>query len=64
MDPATIQLIVALLPAAEQIVFKIGEQLVTLNTSNLTDPATIKTALQQAAAEGFPVLEFKSAATA
>lgn len=64
MDPATIQLIVALLPAAEQIVFKIGEQLISLNTSNLTDPVAIKAALQQAATEGFPVLEFKSAAAA
>lgn len=62
MNPATIQLIIALLPAAEQVAFTIGQQIITLNTSTLTDPATIKTALQQAATEGFPVLEFKSAA--
>ena len=62
MDPATIQLIAALLPAAEQIAFTIGQQIITLNTSTLTDPKAIQAALQQAATEGFPALSFKSTA--
>lgn len=61
MNDVTLQLIIALLPAAEKIAFSIGNQIITLNTSTLTDPAAIKAALQQAASEGFPELQFKSA---
>ncbi len=63
MDPQTIaiiNLIAALLPAAETVMFKIGEQIVSLNTANMTDPKAIQDALQKASAEGFPVLQFKS----
>lgn len=62
MDAITLQLIIALLPVAEKIVFTIGGQLVALNTSTLTDPAAIKSALLQATSDGFPQLEFKTPA--
>lgn len=62
MDAITLQLIIALLPVAEKIVFTIGGQLVALNTSTLTDPAAIKAALLQATSDGFPQLEFKTPA--
>lgn len=62
MNPATIQLIVALLPIAEKLVFEIGGKLIELNTSDLTDPQAILGALADAKAEGFPVLTFKPGA--
>ncbi len=64
MNPATIQLIIALLPLAERLVFDIGGKLVQINTKDLTDPAEIVKALEAAKAEGFPQLTFVSTAGA
>jgi hypothetical protein len=58
MNPATIQLIVALLPLAEKLVFQIGGKLVELNTADLTKTEDIVAAFDAAKKEGFPVLTF------
>ncbi|HEX9080236.1 MAG TPA: hypothetical protein VF795_11645 [Desulfuromonadaceae bacterium] len=64
MNQSTVQLIVALLPIAERLVFDIGGKLVEISTKDLTDPAEIEKALEAAKAEGFPQLRFVSAAPA
>ena len=61
MNPATMQLIIALLPLAERLVFDIGGKLIEINTKDLTDPVQITKALDAAKAEGFPQLKFVSA---
>ena len=58
MNAATIQLIIALLPLAEKLVFQIGGKIVELNTAELTDPAVIVTAFEDAKKAGFPALSF------
>lgn len=60
MNPATIQLILALLPVAQKLVFDIGGKLIEINTADLTDPAQIAKAIEAATAEGFPQLRFVS----
>lgn len=62
MSPATLQLILALLPLAKRLVFDIGGKLIEINTADLTDPAQIAKALEAAQAEGFPHLKFISTA--
>jgi hypothetical protein len=64
MDPVTLQLIIALLPIAERLVFDVGGKLIEINTKDLTDPVAIAKALDAAKAEGFPQLKFVSAAGA
>lgn len=58
MNPATIRLIIALIPLAEKLVFEIGGKLVTLNTADLTKTEDIVAAFDAAKAEGFPKLTF------
>lgn len=58
MNPATVQLIIALLPLAERLVFDVGGKLIEINTKDLTDPAEIQKALTAANTEGFPQLKF------
>jgi type II secretory pathway component PulC len=58
MNSATIQLIIALLPLAEKLVFQIGGKLVELNTSDLTKSEDIVAAFDMAKKEGFPQLTF------
>lgn len=60
MNAATINLIIALLPLAEKLVVEIGGKLVEINTSNLTDTATIISSIEAAKSEGFPELKFVS----
>lgn len=59
MNQATIQLIIALLPLAEKLVFQVGGKLIELNTADLTKSEDIMNAFETAKAEGFPVLTFK-----
>ena len=59
MNPATVQLIIALLPLAEKLVFQIGGKLIELNTADLTKSEDIVKAFDLAKAEGFPQLTFK-----
>ena len=59
MNPATMQLIIALLPLAEKLVFQIGGKLIELNTADLTKTEDIVKAFETAKTEGFPVLTFK-----
>jgi len=59
MNQATMQLIVALLPLAEKLVFQIGGKLIELNTADLTKTEDIVKAFDLAKSEGFPVLTFK-----
>jgi hypothetical protein len=58
MDAATIQLIIALLPMAENLVFNIGGQMVKIATSHLDSPESVAQALDAAKAAGFPQLSF------
>jgi hypothetical protein len=58
VNSATMQLIIALLPAAEDIVFNIGGQLVKIATSDLNTPEAVAKALEDAKSEGFPQLTF------
>lgn len=64
MNEATIQLILALLPVATRLIFDVGGKLIEINTSELSDPAKIREALEAAKAEGFPQLKFVSTAEA
>lgn len=59
MNPTTVQLIIALLPLAETLVFKIGGKIVELNTADLTKTEDIIAAFESAKSEGWPKLEFK-----
>ena len=59
MNQATIQLIIALLPLAEKLVFQVGGKLIELNTADMTKTEDIVKAFDLAKAEGFPVLTFK-----
>lgn len=59
MNPATVQLIIALLPVAEKLIFSVGGKLIELNTSDLTKTEDIIAAFEAAKTEGFPVLTFK-----
>lgn len=59
MNPATIQLIIALLPVAEKLIFQVGGKLVELNTADLTKSEDIVAAFEAAKTEGFPVLTFQ-----
>ena len=58
MDAATMQLIIALLPLAENLIFTIGGQMVQIATSDLTTPAAVEQALADAKSAGFPQLSF------
>ena len=59
MNPATVQLIIALLPVAEKLIFQVGGKLIELNTADLTKSEDIVAAFEAAKTEGFPVLTFK-----
>lgn len=63
MNAATLQLILALLPVAERLVFDVGGKMIEISTADLTDPEQVKRAIEEAGAAGFPQLRF-SAATA
>ena len=52
------QLILALLPLAEKLVFTIGGQLVQIATADLNSPEAVEAALAAAKAAGFPQLSF------
>jgi hypothetical protein len=60
MNPATVNLIIALLPLTDRLIFDVGDKLIEINTKNLTDPVEIVKALDAAKAEGFPQLRFVS----
>jgi len=60
MNQSTLQLILALLPVAERLVFDVGGKLIQISTADLTDPAEIKRAIEEASAAGFPQLSFVS----
>jgi hypothetical protein len=59
MNPATVQMIIALLPLAEKLIFTIGGKIIELNTTDLTSSEEVIKAFEAAKAEGFPVLTFK-----
>jgi hypothetical protein len=52
------QLILALLPLAEELVFNIGGQIVKIATKDLNTPEAVTKALADAKASGFPQLSF------
>jgi hypothetical protein len=56
----TIELILALIPVAERVVFDLGGKLVEICTRDLTDPAEVRSAIEAAREEGFPELKFIS----
>jgi len=58
MNAATMQLILALLPMAENLIFNIGGQMVKIATSDLNSQEAVTKALDDAKAAGFPVLSF------
>jgi hypothetical protein len=58
MNAATMQLILALLPVAEHIIFSIGGQLVKIAVADLNTPEAIASALETAKTAGFPQLSF------
>lgn len=63
MSPVTAQLIIALLPIAQRLVFDIGGKLVEINTSDMNDPVKIREAFAAANAEEFPQLRFLTPVT-
>jgi len=62
MNAATLQLILALLPLAEELVFNVGGKLISIATADLDSPEAVAKALETAKSEGFPQLSFKPAA--
>jgi hypothetical protein len=61
LDPATIKLILTLLPLAENLIFNIGGKLIELNTEELTREDMLK-ALSESRSDNWPDLKFVSAA--
>jgi len=59
MNPGVVQLILALLPMAEKLVFSIGGQLMELDTKNLTREDLVA-ALENSRSETWPELKFIS----
>ena len=59
MSAATVQLILALIPMAENLIFEIGGQILKLNTSELTKDELIK-ALEGSRYDTWPDLQFIS----
>ena len=58
MDAATMQLIISLLPVAENIIFTVGGKLIQIATSDLNTPTAVEQALADAKSAGFPQLTF------
>ena len=59
VSATTVQLILALLPAAQKIVFSIGNQLVELDTKEVSKEEVIA-ALEASRSENWPDLKFIS----
>lgn len=60
MDPATLQLILTLLPLAEKLVFTIGEKVVEMDTTKIESKEQLLTMLENMKNEPFPELKFIS----
>lgn len=60
MNAATVQLILALLPLAEELVFKLGGELVRINTADIKSAEDIVAAIEASKSQGWPRLEFVS----
>ena len=58
MNSATMQLILALIPIAEELIFNVGGQMVKIATADLNTPEEVQQALADAKTEGFPQLSF------
>ena len=58
MNAVTLQLILALIPLAENLLFTIGGQTIKIITLDLNTPEAVAAALADAKAEGFPQLSF------
>jgi hypothetical protein len=63
LNAQTLQLILALLPVAEELVFNIGGNIVKIATTNLNTSEDVEKALADAKAAGFPQLSFARTAT-
>jgi len=59
MDPVTIQLILALLPVAEKLIFSVGGKLFELDSQGVTKEELLK-ALEASRSETWPELKFIS----
>ena len=59
MDPATLQLILMLIPLAEKLVFNIGGKLIELNTEEMTAEGMLE-ALEKSRSASWPQLKFVS----
>lgn len=60
MNPATIQLILALIPLAEKLVFNIGGALVSLDTSEIKTKEDVIKLLEESKSQSWPELTFIS----
>ncbi|HDH51228.1 MAG TPA: hypothetical protein ENH31_00390 [Nitrospirae bacterium] len=60
MNPQTIQLIFALLPLAEKLVFQIGGKLIELNTADIKSSEELVQMLQESKSHSWPKLKFVS----
>jgi len=59
MDPATLQLILALIPLADKLIFEVGGKLMELDTKNVTREELIA-AIAASKSESWPQLKFVS----
>lgn len=57
-EAALLQLIIAMLPIVDKLIFEVGGKLIELNTGSLKTPEEVISALAQARSAGFPQLKF------
>ena len=59
MNPATVQLILSLIPVAEKLIFQVGGQMMELDTANITAEDMVK-AIEESKSANWPKLQFVS----
>ena len=59
MNPATVQLILSLIPVAEKLIFQVGGQMMELDTANITAEDMVK-AIEESKSSNWPKLQFVS----
>jgi len=60
MNPATAQLIIALLPLAERLIFDLGGKLIELNTKDITSTDELIRTIEESKSHTWPKLKFIS----
>lgn len=57
-EAALIQIIIAMIPVADKLIFSVGGKLIEIATTDMNTPESVNKALAAAREEGFPQLSF------